>query len=198
MIGSEIDFQGLNGSLIKVNRNGNLIWNKQYRSYNYPETYRQHRLYDLDVLANGDIIAVGEINPQDGISIPQQGWLLRVDSNGCIVDSNWCGWSSVEVEPTPVAWQAQNDIRVYPNPESDIINIEVSRFKYQDIREVKFEIYDAIGNNVIGLCHSEARGVYDGEINYQLNINELSSGIYFIRILDEDNKVIGNGKFIKE
>ncbi len=198
MIGSEIDFQGLNGSLIKVNRNGNLIWNKQYRSYNYPETYRQHRLYDLDVLANGDIIAVGEINPQDGISIPQQGWLLRVDSNGCIVDSNWCGWSSVEVEPTPVAWQAQNEIRVYPNPASDIINIEVSRFKYQDIREIKFELYDAIGNNVIGLCHSEARGVYDGEINYQLNINELSSGIYFIRILDKENKVIGNGKFIKE
>jgi hypothetical protein len=204
--GQTIGTRVINGGwLQKTDRNGDVIWRKFYKPYGHDTSAYFFRLYDLDIASNGDIIAVGEYNPTLGSGlIPQQGWLLRVDSNGCIVDSNWCGWSSVEVEPVPTpsppegSGQEGNWLRVYPNPASDIINIEVSRFKYQDIREVKFEIYDAIGNNVIGLCHSEARGVYDGEINYQLNINELSSGIYFIRILDEDNKVIGNGKFIKE
>ncbi len=38
------------------------------------------------------------------------------------------------------------------------------------------------------LCHSEARGVYDGELNYQINIQKLNMKIYFICILDEEKK----------
>jgi hypothetical protein len=200
--GQTIGTRVINGGwLQKTDRNGDVIWRKFYKPYGHDSSAYFFRLYDLDIASNGDIIAVGEYNPTLGSGlIPQQGWLLRVDSNGCIVDSNWCGWSSVEVEPTPQAWQAQNEIRVYPNPASDIINIEVSRFKYQDIRELQIEIYDAIGNNVNGLCHSDEGGISTTgkEINYQLNINELSNGIYFIRILDKENKIIGNGKFIKE
>ena len=77
-IGSNNHFIGLNGLIIKVDSIGNKIWEKQYRTFEFPETYVKHHLYDLDILPNGDIIAVGEVNPfaSEGY-IPQQGWLLR-------------------------------------------------------------------------------------------------------------------------
>jgi hypothetical protein len=196
-VGNDSVFYGICGWLIKTDREGNLIWSRAYQSYKYSNYRNKHYLYDIDVLSNGDIVAVGYVSVVGG-DVSQQGWMIRVDSNGCLYDSNWCGYNSIEVEPKPMVWQAQNELRVYPNPASDIINVEVSRFKYQDLTEIKFEIYDAIGINVNGLCHSEAGGVYDGELHYHLNMNELSNGIYFIRILDKENKVIGNGKFVKE
>ncbi|MEI6312605.1 MAG: T9SS type A sorting domain-containing protein [Bacteroidota bacterium] len=186
------------GYIVKINASGDIIWSKQYRSYQFPETYSQHRLYDLDVLSNGDIVAVGEINPNDGISIPQQGWILRVDSNGCIVDSNWCGWNSIEVEPTTHdASQAKNELFIYPNPVTDLINISINQLENMKIDDYRLEIYDAIGKKQ-SLQNIEKETTLFGELKFQVNIKKLISGMYFIHILDKDNKVISNGKFIKE
>lgn len=185
------------GYIVKINARGDIIWSKQYRSYQFPETYSQHRLYDLDVLSNGDIVAVGEINPNDGISIPQQGWILRVDSNGCIVDSNWCGWNSIEVEPTPNAWQSSKELFIYPNPANDVINVSINAFENLKIDDYKIEIYDAIGKTHSLQVIQKETNLF-GEQNFQVNIKNLISGMYFIRILDKNNKVMSNGKFIKE
>ncbi len=177
------------GYIVKINAIGDIIWSKQYRSYQFPETYSQHRLYDLDILSNGDIVAVGEINPNDGISIPQQGWILRVDSNGCIVDSNWCGWNSIEVEPTPNTWQSSKELFIYPNPAIDIINITFKNSSLNLSDKLNVRIFDVQG-----------REVYNEKTNYkdliQLNVSFFERGIYFIKINSEDNKIVSNGKFI--
>ena len=185
------NFQGVNGVIVNLKSNGEINWLKQYRSYNFLELYSKHQLYDLDILPNGDIIAVGEINPNDGISVAQQGWLLRVDSNGCIIDSNWCGWNSIEIEPAPLEWQATNELFLFPNPANDIINIT---FKYSSLN-LSDKLY-------IRIFDFQGREIYNEKTNYkdliQLNVSTFEKGIYFLKINTEDNKVVSNGKFVKE
>jgi hypothetical protein len=69
---------------------------------------------------------------------------------------------------------------------------------------MQIEIYDAVGNIVSGLCHSDEGGISNTgkEINYKINISELSKGMYFIKVVSRDNsgkenRVIGNARFIK-
>lgn len=196
-IGSNNHFIGLNGFIVKVDSNGNKIWEKQYRTFEFPQTYVKHQLYDLDVLPNGDIIVVGEVNPlaAEGF-IPQQGWLLRVDSNGCVVDSNWCGLSSIEVEPMPSQVKS-SVLQIFPNPANEIINLTMDEFDNLKSGDVKVEVYDAMGRSIpIDVVQKETFSFR--EISLPLNISKLGTGLYFVRVIDKDNKQIGSGKFVKE
>ena len=173
-----------------------MIWRKFYKPYGYQSFDYFFRLYDLDVLANGDIIAVGEYDPPGHILIPQQGWLLRVDSNGCIVDSNWCGFSSIEVEPYP-SMNKNNELKIFPNPSNEIINLTMDEFENLKIRDVKVEVYDAMGRSIqIDVIQKETSSFR--EMSHQINISKLGSGLYFVRVLNKENKQIGSGKFVKE
>jgi hypothetical protein len=77
-----------------------------------------------------------------------------------------------------------SEIEIYPNPASDIINIKTS-FSVEYI-----EIYDVLGNKT-NICH-----INYSENNIQLVINDLSKGIYFLRIQAE-NKVFSQKLIIK-
>lgn len=191
--GQTIGTNVINGGwLQKSDRNGNVIWRKFYKPYGYDTLAYFFRLYDLDFASNGDIIVLGEYDPTSGSGlIPQQGWLLRVDSNGCIVDSNWCGWNSIEVEPTPIVWYNTNELFIYPNPANDIINLTFKNSSLNLSDKLYIRIFDVQGREV----HNEKTNYKD---LIQLNVSLFEKGIYFIKINTEDNKVISNGKFVKE
>jgi hypothetical protein len=90
---------------------------------------------------------------------------------------------------------------IYPNPSSDIINIDIS-IKNQEPRntnDLKIMVYDFMGQEV-GLRFRQAQStspMTGGALSYQLDISKLSSGMYFVRVIDKKNKFIGSGKFIK-
>ena len=65
--------------------------------------------------------------------------------------------------------ESDNDVMIYPNPATDIINV-----KGDDIQYV--EIYNTVGSRVI------SKNVIDSE---SINIANLTSGIYFVRIVDK-------------
>lgn len=73
---------------------------------------------------------------------------------------------------------------IYPNPASDIVNIK-SSYPVETI-----EIYDALGNK------TTISPVNYSENNIQLKINDLSKGIYFLRI-KADNKVFSQKLIIE-
>ena len=193
------------GSLIKIDNSGNIIWAKEFRTSRFNSVHDHHVLYDLDVLPNGDIVAVGEINPQSGSEIGQQGWLLRVDSNGCVVDSNWCGYDNIEIEPS-YSSGANNILEIYPNPSSEIINLKMSEFESLKIGDTKIEIYDAMGRAIlqqkIALSQEQPIGFrhdsLGNDLSLQINISDFNTGLFFVRILDKNNIEIGNSKFVKE
>jgi hypothetical protein len=96
-----------------------------------------------------------------------------------------------------------NNITIYPNPASQLINLKISipniRDENENPAEMQIEIYDAVGNIVSGLCHSDEGGISNTgkEINYKINISELSKGMYFIKVIGKENRIIGNARFIK-
>ncbi len=76
-----------------------------------------------------------------------------------------------------------NGVKVYPNPVSDYVNIEL----FGDIsRNFRVEIINISGTVVI----SERMGFTDMYWNtQQIPVEKLSTGLYFVRILSEDGVI---------
>jgi len=62
-----------------------------------------------------------------------------------------------------------SNMEVYPNPANDIIYVKGDNIQY-------VEIYNTVGSRVI------SKNVIDSE---SINIADLTSGIYFVRIVDK-------------
>lgn len=83
----------------------------------------------------------------------------------------------------------QQNISIFPNPASESINLS---FVHQNTHSGTVNIYNSMGV----LVKSETTEFISGENNYNININELNSGFYFIE-LNSDNKK-QSIKFIKQ
>ena len=128
-----------------------------------------------------------------------------VDSNGCVVDSNWCALSSIEVEPN-TSMNKNNELQIFPNPANEIINLTMDEFDNLKFGDVKVEVYDAMGSlyfqQEIAASQKQPLGFRNDsqwhDVSLQLNISKLGTGLYFVRVMDKENKQIGSGKFVKE
>lgn len=74
---------------------------------------------------------------------------------------------------------ARAGINIYPNPASDLLHLEVENFR--DLNIIEAEIYNAYGQNVqfidLNSLVSETT---------EIDISSLESGVYFLRIKDEE------------
>ena len=82
--------------------------------------------------------------------------------------------------------KTENRIYIYPNPCNDILHFSASGIK--NYQNTYISVYDVLGNLVIKnkIMNSQS----------ELNISELSKGVYFIKIENTDNNI--TTKFIKE
>ena len=78
---------------------------------------------------------------------------------------------------------SSNNISIYPNPITNIANIEFSLLKNND---VSIAIYDILGKNIKNLYQGE---MMSGANNVQMNVSELNEGIYFVK-LQINNQII--------
>lgn len=70
------------------------------------------------------------------------------------------------------------NLRIYPNPTSELINIE---FDTKIQQGIQFEIYDIQGKKVLNVPYT----MYSGDNKIQLNCDNLNSGIYNLVIITE-------------
>jgi hypothetical protein len=100
----------------------------------------------------------------------------------------------------PSTFTNEVSLLIYPNPSTEFINIEVSSIKYKDLRntdDMKILVYDFMGQEV-GLPRPlRSLAITVGGVSYRLDISKLSSGMYFVRVIDKKNKFVGSGKFVK-
>lgn len=147
------------GWIIKLTATGNLVWSKVYSTGN--SNYLQHYLTDVDILPDGSIVAVGDcINTY--ATPRQQGWILKVDSNGC---ENTNCITGIEI------FAARNQyFKIYPNPTSDNIRLTfdgnlsgttltVFNIEGQSVLQTKLN-----GNDSIGVAHLQ-QGNYVAELS---------------------------------
>jgi hypothetical protein len=84
---------------------------------------------------------------------------------------------------------AENSIKLYPNPTNSILNID---FSIDNSREISYSIVDALGRVYI------APQTFAGQLNtsYKIDVSQLSKGIYFIKL--KSNNKEKTARFIVE
>jgi len=102
----------------------------------------------------------------------------------------------VRVITVPITTAVQNNnpivsaIVVYPNPNNGVFTFSITNNK-SVIANVR--IY-----NVLGEEKYAARQTLNNQGNFQMNMSKEPDGIYLYKVLDENGKLIGSGRFVKE
>ena len=100
---------------------------------------------------------------------------------------------------SPISYESAS-LKIYPNPSTDIINIDIklAAIKNQKTKDFKLLVYDMMGKQVN--CNFTLKNNTDTNLSYQGSINKLSTGMYFIKVFSSNNNnaLIGMGRFIKE
>lgn len=106
------------------------------------------------------------------------------DVNGCsniaIVSQSVSLCTAIEV------YANNNQIVVYPNPSIGVLNVDLENVN----TSTTINVYNTLGEFVLSEMLVSLKN--------QININELSKGIYIIKITDNNNHVISVSKIVKE
>jgi hypothetical protein len=164
-------------TLMKLTPRGDLVWRRKYH-YAY---YLISQNYDLRQTPDGGFVMCGqsidELRRYD--STVQQGWVLKVDGDGCL------SLTDPQCHPTvvpDVGWQ--QDIGVYPNPVSSLLTIDVP----VSLREWQLEVFDMLGRKM--LTHQSAY------MREKIDVSPLTPGVYTYHLTTE-GMVIKSGKIAK-
>lgn len=84
--------------------------------------------------------------------------------------------------------EAENNIKIYPNPVTNILNIEFSSL--ENIAD-KIELINIFGETISTL------EVKQNQTNVVLNTSTLSKGIYFIKLINTNTNEVYNKRFVK-
>lgn len=153
----------LAGWVLKLSANGQLLWSKVYTATN--SNYVQNYLTDIDVLNDGSLVAVGDC--VDNSHTPaQQGWVLKLDSNGCENSNCTTGITSLT--------ESGYRLKIFPNPAGDFINVEYDG----TIKGGVFTVINSTGNKVL-----ETKLPADGKIN----VSSLMPGTYVARLASNNH-----------
>lgn len=176
----------VHGFLSKVTMDGELQWIRRYLGTQESQ-FPDHKILDAALLADGSIIMVGEsTDPYFEDPPGQRGWLLKVDSFGCLVP----GCQLVSTEPYEP--DQALDVRVYPNPVvSDQVWVYIADDRLSG--RLQFSLFDMQGRQV-----QQWSQTYYQNSTYLLDIPPgLATGAYILRLEDgqghfwQDKLVIG-------
>ena len=170
------DSSHIYGCLMKVSAVGEIIWQ---RFYLVDSSFLAFSYFNsVNILPDGGFVAAGKI---EGSSNGQQGWIIRTDSDGCLLDN--CG-RVTELEPVS---QQVIGVKVYPNPAQNLCFLKMQ----QPGAMSSASVFDVIGSQSMLLFTNQQLN------SFTFNCNGLSPGLYFIRVTDKDDRV-GVVKFLKE
>lgn len=113
------------------------------------------------------------------IAPAQRGWLLKVDSNGCMGDMDpQCDPLSIPELPPLV----EEGFKVYPNPAQHSIHLSIAANELL--------VYNTFGQIVLQTNNISAQ--------QPITVSQLSNGLYFVTVFDQEKNKIGVEKFYKE
>ncbi|OQA12773.1 MAG: hypothetical protein BWY67_00071 [Bacteroidetes bacterium ADurb.Bin397] len=173
------------GFIIRTDSSGNEKWRRQYRFGNDHCYFR-----DVQETPDGGIICAGFVF--DGASGGQDGWLVKLDSTGCL--SSGCGEPTSLLE-TPAA--SSYTISVSPNPVKDHSVIKIQGLSAQLLEESYIvNVYDVTGK----LVASPRTGFLIAADNVQFifKSESLVSGIYLLEIGTSKGERVGVVKIMIE
>ncbi|MBP1840123.1 S8/S53 family peptidase [Formosa algae] len=81
---------------------------------------------------------------------------------------------------------AEDTIVVFPNPVNDVLNIKLNSNTYQDI---KVNLYNLVGQK-------QLEATFNTQKDVEIDVSQLSKGIYFLNVQDDNNTIITTKKII--
>jgi hypothetical protein len=182
---ADTPYTHMNGWVVKYSGDGQVIWSKLYRGISSNGINGDdNRLYSMAFMSDNSILCAGQAASADLTTNPQQqGWLLHLDTAGCLPDSNNCGIVN-GVTDIP---QASGRVRAYPNPASEQIRFEVV---WDEPSAYTLSIMDMVGRGV-----SEVSVVAGNSA--MVDVRGWSAGLYLYRVMDEKGGETG-GRFVVE
>lgn len=150
------------GWIVKFDTDGTMLWERKYVALERNGTHSY--LYDIDVLPNGDLLACGELRFTFNVGITpiQQGWILRTDSNGCVIENCLTG---IDIRPETTD---EREILLWPNPASNFIEVVIE----SDMEMADIHIYNLTGALVL-----EQKA---NRHNNRIDVSQLSKGMYVV------------------
>jgi len=170
------------GWLFRMDENGEVLWERSYiDNSNQGTTFGlEHVIPTLD----GGYLATGTItNFMTGVQ-ESHNWLLKLDSLGCLEPD--CGNITYITDTEEAAFLKGKDIKIYPNPVSDYVQLE-------------FPVGFKIDQNTFAVLLSNTGSIVRQEkivhAKSNLNLSGITSGAYYLMIRC-GNEVIGSKRII--
>jgi hypothetical protein len=161
---------------VKTDSNGDTLWTRTYNPSDLID-----RLLNMLVLPNGDIVMVG--SGRDTGQTNQDGWILRVDSMGCLVE----GCFSVGVEEVE---EESGYFKAYPNPFSESTTIKYDLGQECDLG-CQIRLYDLQGRIIAQQMLTSDQG--NG--NFIIDMSLYGNGIYYCTLYG-DGRMLQTEKLI--
>lgn len=163
---SNLDLEQMEGTLVKINSQGNLLWHRHYQ--NADSVFFINALYDVIRTPSGGYAACGQTLDAP---LGQQYWVLITDSMGCVVPGCDTLVSVFNLEKNFIGFE------VYPNPASDRVNIYFESLDPHP--NGKFTLYNMQGQKV------DQFPVNNRAVSYILDVNHQPSGMYILEYTDD-------------
>ena len=166
------------GWFVKTDENGDTLWTRTYNPSDNTDFLR-----NMLLMPNGDIVMVGFGRGEN--STTQDGWILRVDSMGCLQE----GCFSVGIDELE---QGELSITAYPNPATDAVQFRVGDSSARSSVGMTVRVLDAVGR--VLRYTTLTRGTQD---DHAVDISALPTGIYFLELTNTEGRKAVR-KFVKE
>lgn len=173
---------GSHGWVFWLDSSGALLKEQAYTYWPMDGEYTDNTsFYDVIETKDGGLLLGGQTNDpaRNGI-YANQFLLMKLDSNGCLVDD--CGYLTQVFEHDLTA---KISTKVYPNPTLGWLNLDVQALGYPDM---EIHIVDQLGRKV--LTEDISKG-------HQKIYLDIPKGLYLYQIL-ADGQIVGSGKVFKE
>jgi hypothetical protein len=146
------------GFIIRTNSEGEMIWKRDFQGRN-KHTY----VFDMEQTLDGGFVVAGYVSPDDIYT--QDGWVIKLDSMGCEMDSCW--YTGVDVVN-----EGENKLNIFPNPARDMLTV-------LNLNQQEIAVYNLTGKREAVLA-----------IDNQINVSYLPNGIYFLQVGEETRKFV--------
>jgi hypothetical protein len=164
----------------KIGQNGTKQWTRYYSVLS--EACNRHQLYDMRETSDGGFIMCGQSRDYTGESDGefQEGWLLKVDEHGCLVEGCHLSDNIEELSTSTEYFKAG------PVPARDFLNIYQTKALDNSF---SYQLHDMNGNLV------ENFPAADFQTTFMLPVHEYVSGTYVLSLM-ENGKVLQSEKVI--
>ena len=157
--------------LTKLDINGNLIWSRRFRKW-----YQDNMLWSINDVGDGFLLS-GYAKDSSKTTGYQDAWLVKTDTNGCIVPG--CNAHDGMVQITnPEAF-----MEVYPNPANEDIQLKITDDR---VHLHAIDWYGLDGTLLTTYYESQLNELKKDEHLYNLSTTMFKEGYYFMVMELED------------